>query len=137
MIRMGIENSSVLCNTTDRKYKMKYTKLCLFLAGLAMAITACVNLSKIEIHNFDLTNTADGAYRGESVVGPVKVVLDVVVKDRTITAINLLQHRRGLGKKAETIIPKVIEAQSLEVDVVSGATGSSKAILQSIENALK
>ncbi|GHT83499.1 hypothetical protein FACS1894137_04740 [Spirochaetia bacterium] len=116
---------------------MKYKKLCLFLAGLTLVLSACVNLSKIEIHNFDLTNTADGTYRGKSVVGPVKVVLDVVVKDRTITAINLLQHRKGLGKKAEAIIPKVVEAQSLEVDVVSGATGSSKAILQSIENALK
>jgi uncharacterized protein with FMN-binding domain len=102
-----------------------------------MVITACVNLSKIEIHNFDLTNTADGTYRGESVVGPVKVVLEVVVKDRAITTIDLLQHRNGLGKKAEVIIPRVIDAQSLEVDVISGATGSSKAILQSIENALK
>jgi uncharacterized protein with FMN-binding domain len=116
---------------------MKHTKVYLLLIGLTMILAACVNLSKIEIHNFDLTNKADGTYRGESVVGPVKVVLDVVIKDRTITAIDLIQHRRGLGKKAETIIPKVIEAQSLEVDVVSGATGSSKAILQSIENALK
>jgi uncharacterized protein with FMN-binding domain len=33
-------------------------------------------------------------------------------------------------------VPKIIEAQSLEVDVVSGATGSSKAILKAVENAL-
>ncbi|GHV78883.1 hypothetical protein AGMMS49944_06740 [Spirochaetia bacterium] len=116
---------------------MKYTRLCVFLAALTLAITACVNLSKIVIHNFDLTNVADGVYRGQSKVGPVRVTLDVEVKDRTITAIDLIQHFNGLGKKAEAIIPTVIEAQSLEVDVVSGATGSSKAILQSIENALK
>jgi uncharacterized protein with FMN-binding domain len=116
---------------------MKYIKLFLCVAGVSLVLSACVNLSKIEIHNFDLTNKADGTYRGESVVGPVKVVLDVVIKDRTITAIDLILHRNGLGKKAEAIIPTVIEAQSLEVDVVSGATGSSKAILQSIENALK
>jgi uncharacterized protein with FMN-binding domain len=102
-----------------------------------MVLASCVNLSKVEIHNFDLTGTADGIYRGESVIGPVKVVLDVVIKDRTITAIDLIRHRRGLGKKAEAIIPTVIKAQSLEVDVVSGATVSSKAILQSIERALK
>ncbi|GHV41298.1 hypothetical protein AGMMS49546_16890 [Spirochaetia bacterium] len=116
---------------------MKHIKIFLLLIVLTLTITACVNLSKIEIHNFDLTNKVDGTYRGESVVGPVKVVLDVVIKDRVITKIDLIQHRRGTGKKAEAIIPKVIEAQSLEVDVVSGATGSSKAILRSIENALK
>ncbi|GHV65736.1 hypothetical protein AGMMS49587_20300 [Spirochaetia bacterium] len=116
---------------------MKHIKRYVSLIGLTMLLAACVNLSKIEVHNFDLTNQADGTYRGESVVGPVKVILDVVVKNRAITAINLIRHRNGLGKKAEAIIPTVIEAQSLEVDVVSGATVSSKTILQSIGNALK
>jgi uncharacterized protein with FMN-binding domain len=40
------------------------------------------------------------------------------------------------GKKAEAIVPAIIEAQNLTVDVVSGATGSSKAILKAVENAL-
>jgi len=47
----------------------------------------------------------------------------------------IIEHFNGRGEKAEAIIPRVIEAQSLDVDVVSGATGSSKAILKAIEDA--
>lgn len=38
-------------------------------------------------------------------------------------------------RRAESIPQMVIEAQSLEVNVVSGATYSSKVILKAIENA--
>ncbi|MDZ7792809.1 MAG: FMN-binding protein [Spirochaetia bacterium] len=35
------------------------------------------------------------------------------------------------------MVDAIVEAQSLEVDVISGATVSSKAILKAAENALK
>lgn len=38
---------------------------------------------------------------------------------------------------AENIINKVIESQSIDIDVVSGTTVTSKAYLKAIENALK
>jgi uncharacterized protein with FMN-binding domain len=47
-----------------------------------------------------------------------------------------VKHVNGQGKPAEVITEKVIETQSLQVDVVSGATYSSKVILKAIENAL-
>jgi uncharacterized protein with FMN-binding domain len=113
---------------------MKPMKIIPFL--FVLGIAACVNLKDIVITTPDLSNISDGTYRGNSKVGPVRVTLDVTVKDRSITAINLIKHFNGLGKKAEAIVPKIIEAQSLAVDVVSGATGSSKAILKAVENAL-
>jgi uncharacterized protein with FMN-binding domain len=54
-----------------------------------------------------------------------------------IQNIDLIKHFNGRGEKAEVIIPKVVEAQSLKVDVVSGATASSKAILKAVETALE
>jgi uncharacterized protein with FMN-binding domain len=102
----------------------------------AILFTACVNFKGILITNPDLNKVADGTYRGQSKVGPVRVTLDVTVQDKTIKDIDLIRHFNGLGKKAEVIIPRVIEAQSLEVDTISGATASSKAILQAIERAL-
>ncbi|MBA7580983.1 hypothetical protein ES708_22882 [subsurface metagenome] len=53
-----------------------------------------------------------------------------------IAGIELVKHRSGQGAPAEMIASKVVEAQTLEVDVVSGATYSSKVILKAIENAL-
>ena len=108
------------------------------MTGIGTVLLAgCVNFEAIVIKNPDLNKVADGTYRGQSKVGPVRVTLDVTVQDRAIKDIDLIRHFNGLGKKAEAIIPRVIEAQSLEVDTVSGATGSSKAILQALERALE
>jgi len=97
---------------------------------------SCTNTKKIVITTPDLSKIADGEYPGNSKVGPVQVKLDVTMQKGSITSIKITEHRTGRGKKAEAIVPKIIEAQSLEVDVVSGATYSSKAILQAAEKAL-
>jgi len=88
----------------------------------------------------DLTLLQDGTYRGfYSLQGaPVKVTLDVNVQDHKITDIKIIKHFCSpIGKKAGKIVDRVIEKQSLEVDVVSGATGSSISILKAIETALQ
>lgn len=85
----------------------------------------------------DLTQFADGVYRGIYDLSgtPVKVNLDVYIQDNRIVKIEIIKHNCSpIGKKAENIIEYVIEKQSLEVDVVSGATASSKSILKAIEN---
>jgi uncharacterized protein with FMN-binding domain len=111
-------------------------KKSLFLLASLSILAACVDLDAITINNPDLGRVADGTYRGNSRVGPVRVSLDVTVRNQAISSIQIINHFNGRGKKAETIVPAIIEAQSLEVDVVSGATGSSKAILKAVENAL-
>ncbi|MCL2067818.1 MAG: FMN-binding protein [Treponema sp.] len=112
---------------------MRY-KILLF-AGLVLAVS-CTNLKNIAVNSPDLSNIADGIYRGKSKVHVVRVTLDVTMQDGAISSIQIIQHFNGRGKKAEAIVPQIIEAQSLNVDVVSGATGSSKAILKAVENAL-
>jgi len=88
----------------------------------------------------DLMPIADGTYRGNCNLSgaPVKVTLDVIIQNSKITRIEIVRHFCSpFGKKAENIIDRIIENQSLDVDVVSGATGSSKAILKAVENALQ
>ena len=87
----------------------------------------------------DLTNKADGTYRGEADFSgtPTKVILDTVLQNHVITSINIIKHNCSpIGKKAEKIIDRILEQQSLDVDVVSGATVSSNAIKKAVENAL-
>lgn len=116
--------------------------------GIAAVITICGFAAKGIIENnlnqlafmtvpdVDMTKIEDGTYAGSYKEFPISVKLEVTVKDHQITSIDLLQHRSGQGKPAEAIIGKVIEAQSLNVDVISVATLSSKVILMAIENAL-
>lgn len=43
----------------------------------------------------------------------------------------------GLGSTAESIVNDVVQEQSLDIDIVSGATVSSKCILKAVENAIE
>jgi uncharacterized protein with FMN-binding domain len=120
---------------------MKKPAVLFLLAVAALCISCSTNrFADIQALLPDLSDKADGTYRGEYNLSgaPVKVVLDVVVRNHIITSINIIQHIRSpIGKKAERITGSIIERQSLDVDVISGATGSSKAILKAVENALK
>ena len=94
-------------------------------------------LEVMPIRDIDLTQIADGTYDGVWSTFPVAAEVRVTVKNHAITVIQLVKHDNGMGSAAEVLPEKVIEAQSLNVDIVSGATHSSKVILKAIENALE
>lgn len=93
-------------------------------------------LKNLQINDVDLSSIPDGTYMGTYETFPIKAQVEVTVKDHKIEAIHILEHKTGKGQGAEAIPSKVIEAQSLEVDVIAGASHSSKIILKAIENAL-
>lgn len=92
-------------------------------------------VEEITIGDVDLSTIPDGTYTGSYDVVWVGATVEVTVKDHRITEIKL-DHRHGQGEAAEVITDHVIEAQSLQVDTISGVTASSKMILKAIENAL-
>ncbi|HBL67263.1 MAG TPA: hypothetical protein DDZ70_00985 [Firmicutes bacterium] len=60
------------------------------------------------------------------------------VESGRVTKVEFLQSKENQKPEfTNTLINRVIEAQSLQVDAISGATLTSKAYLQGIENALK
>ncbi|MBZ6005338.1 MULTISPECIES: FMN-binding protein [Paraclostridium] len=93
-----------------------------------------LKIKKIDTSYF--SHLDDGIYEGEYTINPVSVKVSLEIKESKIRNIKIISHDKGLGGKAEKITADVIDAQSLDVDVVSGATVSSKCILKSIENAL-
>ena len=112
------------------------------LFAIILIITSCnsIDLSGIRASMPDMAGKTNGVYRGNySLSGtPVRVTLDVTVQDNGITGIRIIQHICSpIGKKAERITQNIIEGQSLEIDAISGATASSKAILKAVENALQ
>jgi len=90
----------------------------------------------IKISNVDLSKVSDGKYIGTCDAIVIAAEVSVTVKDHRITNITLLKHKTERGKLAEVIPGRVVKAQSLQVDAISGATNSSNVILKSIENAL-
>ena len=89
------------------------------------------------VEDIDLSKIADGTYEGYYNVYLVDSKVIVKVENGKILEIELLKHKHGKKYSGENIINKVLKEQTLEVDTISGATGSSKTILKSIEIALK
>lgn len=93
-------------------------------------------LSDIPIEAVDLAAIPDGTYKGSYQAFPVAAEVNVTVQEHRMIAIDLVKHSHGQGGAAEVIPDRVMEAQSLQVDAISGATYSSRVILLAIQDAL-
>ena len=86
------------------------------------------------------TGYKDGTYIGEADGFGGTVAVEVTVKDGKIEAVEVTSAEKedsAYLAMAEDIIPKIIEAQSAEVDTISGATFSSTGIKNAAEQALE
>ncbi|MFZ5354393.1 MAG: FMN-binding protein [Bacillota bacterium] len=93
-------------------------------------------IANTSLTGINLDKTEDGEYIGEYAADPLYVKVKTTVKGHKITAIEILQHANDGGEAAEAIVDRVLEAQSIEVEAISGATSSCEAILKAIENSL-
>lgn len=85
--------------------------------------------------SFDLT---DGVYKGTGTGYVGDITVAVQIKDKQIVAIDILSSSDDAAffKRAQAVIDKIIEGQTLDVDTVSGATYSSRGIISAVKNAL-
>lgn len=85
--------------------------------------------------NFELE---DGVYKGSGTGFAGKVTVSVEVKDGSIADIEVLSNSDDAAffNRAKSVIDEILKSQSFEVDTVSGATYSSKGIINAVKNAL-
>ena len=86
--------------------------------------------------SFDLK---DGVYEGEGTGFAGKIKVAVTIEDGTITKIEILEVEaddEAFFNRAKGVIDQIITSQQLDVDVVSGATYSSRGIIHAVKNAL-
>lgn len=95
----------------------------------------------LPLNAVDFRKLNDGTYHGAYAGGMYKWrknECDVTVSSGKVTGIQLVVSQDPGGKNTthEVLYDRVVQAQSLQVDTISGATLTSKAYLQAIENAL-
>ncbi len=85
--------------------------------------------------SFDLTN---GVYRGTGTGYAGEITVAVQIQNKEIVSIDILSSSDDATffNRAKAVIDRIIEKQSLDVDVVSGATYSSNGIISAVKNAL-
>ena len=112
---------------------MKLKKL-ISLAASAMLIFTMAGCKS------DSTTFKAGTYEGTAKGFAGEIKLEVILSDEAITEVNILENSEtdGIGSKAlETLPSEIVATQSVDVDVVAGATVSSNAIIEAVTAALK
>ncbi len=93
----------------------------------------------LTVEDVDISAVPDGTYRGAYKLFHVSAEVEVTVDDGHITAITFLDTGRMAEETQvdiEAIFADVISAQSLDVDMTSGASVSKKVSLKAVEEAL-
>lgn len=108
-------------------------KKVLVLLVLAFVLVACGSKG-------DSTGLKDGTHKGEATGYKGAVEVEVVVADGKITKVTITgdEETPEVGQAAfEKLEAAIIEKQSADIDVVTGATVTSKAVIKAVEEALK
>lgn len=85
-------------------------------------------------------NFKDGVYEGTGKGNNGDIKVEVTVEGGNITSVEMKEHgeTQGIYEAAEKgVIAEIIKNQSAEVDAVSGATNTSKGIMEAVTDALK
>jgi uncharacterized protein with FMN-binding domain len=86
----------------------------------------------------DRARLVNGIYEGSYREGPNSALVRVTIKSNAIVSIEIIEHQAWRGKQAEvTVLNRIVAAQSTDVDAVSGATNSSRVIMNAVHKAVE
>ena len=86
----------------------------------------------------DHVKLVDGIYEGSYKAWPNSALVKVEIRGNTIMGIEIVEHRAWKGKKSESLISeRIIRNQSTNVDAISGATNSSRVIMNAVQKAIE
>lgn len=80
----------------------------------------------------------DGVYKGTGTGFAGDITVSVQIQDKKIVSIDIIRFSddEAFFTRAKAVIDIIIEGQTLDVDTVSGATFSSRGIINAVKNAL-
>lgn len=101
-------------------------------AGLIAAMRGLSEMQELVINEVDLSKVSDGVHTGEFSRYRWSNKVQVTVENHKIVDINTTNRQ----KLHQELSNRIIAQQSLQVDIASGASVSSKAFLKAVEDAL-
>ena len=115
-----------------------YANKWLFLFFMFFVLSGCAHHNRPEnLGPVPESGLKDGVYSSSISHFPGRADVEVEIADGRVVKIRVLHHRAFLGTEAKEIMPgRILEAQSTDVDAVSGATGSSYIILEAVQEAV-
>lgn len=113
----------------------------LVLLAIPLAVVVFYGMSEIKalvIREVDLQKVADGTYTGSYHKGRWTFDVEVVVQNHRIKSVKNINARMkdALGPWTQNAERAFVDQQTVNIDVVSGATLNSKAMQKAVELAL-
>ncbi len=94
-------------------------------------------LRTVDIVDEDVSLLPDGSYQGEARCGGARYRVEVDIEGGELRALRVLERPDSFyAYLAERLVGRILDAQSPAVDAITGATTSSKCLLQAVERAL-
>lgn len=94
------------------------------------------SIKNASIKSLDFSQLPDGVYDGEYKRGRFSSKVRVTVASGRVTTIDVVRDMQYQSEVTQKAVGAVLEAQSLQIDTVSGATITTRAFLKAVENAL-
>jgi len=118
-----------------------YITIGILVITLMMVGYGTIGLKKAKnenIENIDISLIENGEYIGEYNNFRWSNTVEVTIENHEIVDIIIIESgNQSQSKLLQEIIAKVIEEQKIDIDIISGATATSKSMLKAIEDALK
>lgn len=112
----------------------------LLVVGATVFFLMSRQVNQLAKQDFSLINIAtipDGTYQGSASAVLVTASAEVTVRNGRIIDVKLLKHSHGPGYGAEALCAHIVEANSPDVDGISGATASSTIVKSAVLEALQ
>ncbi len=107
------------------------------IVGIAILSRGLDEVGDLTIEKIEASYLKDGTYLGEYDYGRWANKLQVTIRDGQILSIEILYNTRfDREDVTKIILERVLAEQTTDIDIVSGATVTTKAYLKAIENAL-
>lgn len=104
---------------------------------LGCASQEMLRVREMEIQNVDINSLRDGEYIGSFSYSGFEYRVKTIVSGQKIKDIMILHNRDTKhAKRAEGVISEIVKNQTPNVDAISGATTTSKALMKAVENSL-
>ncbi len=108
------------------------------IAGFFLLTRGLEEVASVQVAEIDLEGKEDGIYKGRYENYRWKNEVEIRIEDgRIIDIVVNDAQREDQGELEGKMTDAVLEAQSTQVEVVSGATVSSRAYLKAVEDALQ
>lgn len=135
-------SKAVLRNKKKFNWKLPVAVSILLLCALAASYwwtnaQAQATIRALTIEDQDLSSLHDGTYTGDYTYRGFTYTVRVTTLSNRIKSIEIVSNRTSKhAKLAEGVIQNVLNKGNVDVDVVAGATISSKVLLKALEQAI-